>query len=65
MTTPERVDFYPYSFRPLDGDGRVCYYGRSKTSDDDASCAPLDFAKTDSGCTSVEYLDAGGDWHPL
>ncbi len=64
-TTPELVKLYPHPFRLLDGDGRICYYGRSKSCDDEAAFAPLDFAKVDSGCTSVEYLDPFGEWTPL
>lgn len=64
-TTPELLDQYPHPFRLLDGDGNVYYYGRSQTSDDEAAFAPLDWAKGDSGCTTVEYLDGYGDWTPL
>ena len=65
MTTPELITQYPYPFRLLDGDGNICYYGRSRTCDDDAAFAPLDWAKHDSGCTTVEYQDSYGDWVAL
>lgn len=64
-TTPELTTLYPHPFRLLDDDGRVYYYGRSRTCDDDEAFAPLDWGKGDSGCTSVEYLDRYGDWTQL
>lgn len=64
-TTPEMTETYPHAFRLLDGDGRICYYGRSRTCDDDAAFEPLDWAKDDSGCTGIEYLDSYDDWVPL
>ena len=64
-TTSELLERYPHPFRLLDGDGTVCYYGRSHSCDDEAAFAPLDWAKADSGCTTVEYLDTYGDWIPL
>ncbi len=65
QTTPELTETYPHPFRLLDGDGNHYYYGRSKTSDDDAAFASLDWAKDDSGCTTLEYLDRYGEWTPL
>ena len=64
-TNSELLERFPHPFRLLDGDGNICYYGRSKTSDDDAAFAPLDWAKDDSGCTTVEYQDSYGDWVAL
>ncbi len=64
-TTQEMANLYPHPFRLLDGDGQVYFYGRSQSCDDDAAFAPLDWAKGDSGCTSVEYLDPWGEWIPL
>lgn len=65
ITTPEMIARYPYPFRLLDGDGNICFYGRSTTCDDQDAFAPLDWAKYDSGCTTVEYRDNWGDWLPL
>lgn len=56
---------FPHYFRLLDGDGIVYYYGRSKTCDDQEAFAPLDWAKADSGCTSIEYCTGLGTWEEL
>ena len=65
LTTQELIDSYPPPFRLLDGDGNHYYYGRSVTCDDDAAFAPLNWAKNDSGCTTIEYVDSWGEWSPL
>lgn len=65
VTTPDMIEIYPHVFRLLDGDGKVNYYGRSRTCDDDAAFSPLEWAKADSGCTTIEYMDSWGDWVPL
>ena len=65
VTTPEMIETYPHIFRLLDADGNIYYYGRSRTCDDYAAFAPLEWAKADSGCTTIEYMDSYGDWEPL
>ena len=65
LTTQEMIETYPHPFRLLDGDENHHYYGRSKTSDDDAAFAPLNWAKNYSGCTTIEYVDSWGEWSPL
>ena len=57
ITTPEMNARYPYPFRLLDGNGNIYFYGISMTCDDEEGFAPLDWAKYDSGCTTVEYRD--------
>lgn len=65
VTTPELVERYPYPFRLLDGDNNIYYYGRSETCDDEAAFVPLEWAKVDSGCTTIEYCDSWGEWIPM
>lgn len=65
VTTPELIERYPCPFRLVDADNNIHYYGRSQTCDDDDAFAPLNWAKNDSGCTTIEYVDSWGEWIPL
>lgn len=60
---------YPYPFRILDGDGNHCYYGRNRFSpndDTEKAFAPLEWAKSFAGCTSIEYQNQRwGEWEEL
>lgn len=52
---------HKHQFRLLDDDGVVYAYGWSA---DDSSFAPLDWATSAWGCTSIEYWN-GNEWEPL
>ncbi len=55
----------PDRFRLYDGDGNLYYEGRFDVNGEDCF-DPLDWAKADSGCTTLKYQEHGkGKWEEL
>lgn len=49
------------AFQLVDGDGRVCFYGRS----DEKGFEPLDGYGESFGCTGIRFLDEYHEWVAL
>ena len=62
--SPNNIDDFPHSFRLLDDDGEVYFYGNSN---DDSSFDPLDDYGSAFGCTEIQYKSNGhlGKWEIL
>jgi hypothetical protein len=49
------VEPLPFTFRLLDADGEVLYFGQSNDRDSAAAFGPLDWAAGRAGCVTIEY----------
>jgi len=55
-----------YSFRMLDGDDIVYYYGISTDNNTQAAFEPLDdFGMPNAGCTDIQYQNDLDEWESL
>lgn len=61
----QKLSDLDYLFRLKDDDDIVYAYGYSKTNDDEAAFAPLDYYENDYGCTTIEYYSDAGGWETL
>lgn len=65
----EGLAAFPFEFRLLDDDGEVYYEGRCgdlDQADESAAFAPLDWARNNDGCTTLEYRRVGeSGWEVL